>query len=240
MSMAKKTKADKKTKSTVNKVSYHYRPDNMTLQDWQIALRRQAAMKEKFVIFERDKKEYPGYYTVINPTSGNEYNVVYRGHQSPWNYCSCMDFKTSQLGTCKHLEGVKLWIREKRRKVCRVTPPYSSVYLSYQGERKVCLRIGTDNEEEFRKLASPYFTPDGVMRPAAIDSITEFLRAAIRLNNTFRWYPDALGFILEQRDLRRRSQLLPDYASDTALDTLLKTKLYPYQKEGIRFAFRES
>ena len=120
MSMAKKTKADKKTKSTVNKVSYHYRPDNMTLQDWQIALRRQAAMKEKFVISERDKKEYPGYYTVINPTSGNEYNVVYRGHQSPWNYCSCMDFKASQLGTCKHLEGVKLWIREKRRKVCRV------------------------------------------------------------------------------------------------------------------------
>ena len=95
--MAKKTKADKKTKSTVNKVSYHYRPDNMTLQDWQIALRRQAAMKEKFVISERDKKEYPGYYTVINPTSGNEYNVVYRGHQSPWNYCSCMDFKASQL-----------------------------------------------------------------------------------------------------------------------------------------------
>ena len=91
--MAKKTKADKKTKSTVNKVSYHYRPDNMTLQDWQIALRRQAAMKEKFVISERDKKEYPGYYTVINPTSGNEYNVVYRGHQSPWNYCSCMDFQ---------------------------------------------------------------------------------------------------------------------------------------------------
>ena len=107
----------------------------------------------------------------------------------PWNYCSCMDFKASQLGTCKHLEGVKPWIREKRRKVCRVTPPYSSVYLSYQESVKFGLRIGTDNEEEFRKLASPYFTPDGVMRPAAIDSITEFLRAATRLNNTFRWYP---------------------------------------------------
>ena len=77
--MAKKTKADKKAKTTVNKVSYHYRPDNMTLQDWQIALRKQAAMKEKFVISERDRKEYPGYYTVINPASGNEYNVVYRG-----------------------------------------------------------------------------------------------------------------------------------------------------------------
>ncbi len=125
--------------------------------------------------------EYPGYFTVINPASGNEYNVVYRGHKSPWNYCSCMDFKVSQLGTCKHLEGVKLWIREKRR--------------------KVCLRIGTDNEEEFRKLASPYFSPDGVMRPAAVDSYAKFgdsnknepteaqsdLRQAIQLNPGNIW-----------------------------------------------------
>ncbi|MDR2968951.1 MAG: DEAD/DEAH box helicase [Tannerellaceae bacterium] len=237
----KKTKTSKKAKEAKEaaaKVSYHYRPDNMTLQDWQIALRRQAAIKEKFVISEKGKKEYPGYYTVINPTSNREYKVVYRGNASPWNYCACMDFKSSQLGTCKHLEGVKLWIKEKRRRVCRTAPPYSSVYLSYQGERKVCLRIGTDNEEEFNELASSYFTPDGVMRPDAIDSITEFIQVATRLNDTFRCYPDALEFIVEQRDLRRRSQLLSDYASDEVLDTLLKTKLYPYQKEGIRFAFR--
>ena len=236
--MAKKNKTANKTKDSTNKVSYHYKPDNLTLQEWQIALRKQAAKKEMFAISEKDRKDFPGYYNVINPVTGNEYKVVYRGQDSSWNYCSCMDFKTSQLGTCKHLEAVKLWIEENHRKVCRTVPPYSSVYLSYQGERKVCLRIGTDNEEEFRRLAAPYFTPDGVMRPEAMDSITDFFREAVRLNNTFRWYPDALGFILEQRDLRRRSQLLSDYASDTALDNLLKTKLYPYQKEGIRFAFR--
>lgn len=236
--MAKKNKTVKKTKESINKVSYHYKPDNLTLQEWQIALRRQAAVKEQFAISEKDRKEYPGYYHVINPVTGNEYKVVYRGQDSSWNYCSCMDFKTSQLGTCKHLEAVKLWIEENHRKVCREIPPYTSVYLSYLGERKVCLRIGTDNEEEFRQLAAPYFTYDGVMRPEAMDSVTEFFREAVRLNNTFRWYPDALNFILEQRDLRRREQLVSDYASDTALDKLLKTKLYPYQKEGIRFAFR--
>lgn len=236
--MAKKNKTAKSAKESINKVSYHYRPDNMTLQEWQIALRRQAAMKEKFAISEHNRKEYPGYYNVVNSVTRNEYRVVYRGQDSPWNYCSCMDFKTSQLGSCKHLEAVKLWIEDNHRKVCRDIPPYTSVYLSYQGERKVCLRIGTDNQEEFRRLAAPYFTPDGVMRPEALDSVTEFFRDAVRLNNTFRWYPDALGFILEQRDQRRRVQLLPEYASDTALDKLLKTKLYPYQKEGIRFAFR--
>lgn len=237
MDMAKKNKTVKKAKDSINKVSYHYKPDNLTLQEWQVALRRQAAVKEQFAISEKDRKEYPGYYNVINPVTGNEYKVVYRGQDSSWNYCSCMDFKTSQLGTCKHLEAVKLWIEENHRKVCQEIPPYTSVYLSYQGERKVCLRIGTDNEEEFRQLAVPYFTPDGVMRPEALNSVTEFFRDAVRLNNTFRWYPDALNFILEQRDLRRRGQLVPDYASDTALDKLLKTKLYPYQKEGIRFAF---
>lgn len=233
-----KTKADKKVKETTPRVSHHFKPENMTLQAWQIALRQQAAMKELFAISEKDRKEFPGYYTVKNPLSHRDYNVVFRGDDSPWNYCSCMDFKTSQLGTCKHLEGVKLWIKDKKKRISQSAPPYTSVYLSYQGERKVCLRIGTDNKEEFRKLASPYFTPDGVMRPEAIDSITTFLREATQLNNTFRWYPDALGFILEQRDLRRRVQLLPDYASDSALDALLKAKLYPYQKEGIRFAFR--
>lgn len=235
--MAKKNKTVKKAKDSINKVSYHYKPDNLTLQEWQVALRRQAAVKEQFAISEKDRKEYPGYYNVINPVTGNDYKVVYRGQDSSWNYCSCMDFKTSQLGTCKHLEAVKLWIEENHRKVCQEIPPYTSVYLSYQGERKVCLRIGTDNEEEFRQLAVSYFTPDGVMRPEALNSVTEFFRDAVRLNNTFRWYPDALNFILEQRDLRRRGQLVSDYASDTALDKLLKTKLYPYQKEGIRFAF---
>lgn len=231
-------KSANKKKESVAKVSYHYKPDRLTLQEWQIALRRQTAMKENFAISETDMREYPGYYTVISPVSRNEYRVVYRGDGSPWNYCSCMDFKTSQLGTCKHLEAVNLWIEANHRKVYRNAPPYTSVYLSYKGERKVCIRIGPDNEAEFRKLAEPYFTSDGVLRPEAMNSFSDFLRDATRLNNTFRWYPDALGFILEKRDLRRREQLLSDYASDAALDSLLKTKLYPYQKEGIRFAFR--
>lgn len=236
--MVKKSKTGKKTTAAESKVSYHYKPDKLTLEEWQIALRRQAAAKEQFAISEMNRKEYPGYYKVVNPISHNEYRVVYRGKGSPWNYCSCMDFKTNQLGTCKHLEAVELWLEENRRRVCRTIPPYTSVYLSYKGERRVCLRIGTDNADEFRQLAKPYFTPDGVLRPEALETVTDFLRDAVRLNDTFRWYSDALAFILEKRDAKRRLHLLSDIASDVSLDALLKVKFYPYQKEGIRFAFR--
>ena len=225
-------------KKVAPKVSYHYKPDNLTLEQWQIALRRQAAEKESFGIQEMNAKEYPGYYVVNNPVSQNVYRVVYRGAFSAWNYCSCMDFKTSQLGTCKHIEAVKLWLEKNHKRVCTDTPAYTSVYLSYRRGRKVRLRIGTDNAEEFRKLAVPYFTPEGIMRPEALDYITDFFRDAIRLNDTFRWYDDVMDFILEQRDRRKREQFLAEPQADTMIDSLLKVRLFPYQKEGIRFAYR--
>ena len=225
-------------KKAAPKVSYHYKPDNLTLEQWQIALRRQAAEKETFGIREMNAKEYPGYYIVNNPVSQNVYRVVYRGAFSAWNYCSCMDFKTSQLGTCKHIEAVKLWLEKHHKRVCTDIPAYTSVYLSYRRGRKIRLRIGTDNAEEFRKLAAPYFTPEGVMRPEALDYITDFFRDAIRLNDTFRWYDDAMDFILEQRDKRKREQFLSESNADILIDSLLKIRLFPYQKEGVRFAYR--
>ena len=231
-----KTGGKAKTDKQTQKVSYYYKPDNMTLEQWQIALRRQVAAKETFTITEQGMKDYPGYYTVKNYVSRNEYTVVYRGEGSEWNYCSCMDFKTSQLGTCKHIEAVKLWIEAHHKRVCREIPSYTSMYLSYKGERQVRLRIGTDHAEEFRQLAAPYFTPAGVLRPDAMGSIMEFLREAIRLDNTFRWYPDAFSFIVEKRDNLYRQQLVKSL-SEKSLDTLLKVPLYPYQKEGVRFAF---
>lgn len=228
---------DKSKKKNV-KVSYHYKPDNLTSSQWQIALRKQTAEKENYGIAELNPDEYPGYYQVINPLSKNEYKVVYRGEDSPWNFCSCMDFKASRLGTCKHLEAVKLWIEKHHKKVYRGTPPYTSVYLSYKDERKVCLRIGSEHTDEFKKLAKPYFTEEGEMRSDTLFHITDFLREAMRVDNTFRWYPDALDFILEQRDKIYRSKTCEEASFSNQVDTALKTKLFPYQKEGIRFAFK--
>ena len=222
----------------MKKISYYTKPEDMTLEQWQIALRVQTAQKEAFDIEEDSSKDQPGYYKVNNWTNNSQYKVVFRGENSQWNYCSCMDFRSSRLGTCKHLEAVKLWIKNNNKKVCRKKPAYTSVYLSYRGERKVCLRIGTDNAEEFRLLAKPYFYDDGTMRPEAIDTIIEFLAKAKLVNDTFRYYKDAILFIIEQRDRKRRENLLSKSDTEEIIDNILKTKLYTYQKEGIRFAFR--
>ena len=98
------TKKVRKTKKKV-KISHIVKPEKMSLEEWQIKLRKQVTDIEHFNISCVDDDLFPGEYIVRNPEKNNEYKVVYRGANSEWNYCSCMDFKTSRLGTCKHIEA---------------------------------------------------------------------------------------------------------------------------------------
>lgn len=229
------TKKVRKTKKKV-KISHIVKPEKMSLEEWQIKLRKQVTDIEHFNISCVDDDLFPGEYIVRNPEKSNEYKVVYRGANSEWNYCSCMDFKTSRLGTCKHIEAVKKWFGGKKGvHVHRELPPYTSVYLSYRDERCVKIRIGSDNKEAYEQLAKDYFDENHVLKKSAYASIGSFLKQARQISDTFRCYKDAIDFIIDIREKAKRENIVKTY-DDEKLDNLLKVNLYPYQKEGIRFA----
>ena len=236
---------DKRKRKTTGKkkakVSHIIKPDNLSMEEWQVKLRRQIAEPAKLRIRCVDDELCPGEYFVVNPMTANEYKVVYRGANSEWNYCSCWDFKTSRLGTCKHIEAVKKWLgTRKEYRVHREIPPYTSVYLSYRGERCVKIRIGADNKEEYEKLARDYFDEDSVLKESAFYTFGDFLNQAKRISDTFRCYKDAADFILDfraRKARKARKDIVATYG-DEELDALLNANLYPYQKEGIRFAAR--
>jgi len=230
----------KNSKKTLPKVSLLQRPEGMGLEDWQIALRKQAAQKESLSIEPVDKKLSPGDYNVRNPQTGYIYKVAFRGIDSPWNYCSCPDFKTNQLGTCKHIEAVQLHLGKQRKIPAKeLIPPYTSVYLSYRGERDVRIRIGSDNREAFTKLASRYFNEEGMLEESNFSRFYDFLQEAKQIDDTFRCYDDALDFIIEKRATLYRNQVLDNTYPDGKLSGLLRARLYPYQEEGILFAVRK-
>lgn len=241
-----KTRKGKSQLVRIPKISWAMKPDGMEIKEWQRALRKQVAGEEMMAVAAVDEKNLPGEYEVKNPLKKQTYKVVYRGEESPWNYCSCLDFKTSRLGTCKHLEKVKLWIAEQqsvsgrkvalRPKVHKELPVYTSVYLSYTEGRQVRIRIGSDYRDKFERLARHYFDADSVMFPLAFDDYNKLLTEGKKIDPSFRFYQDAIDFILEQRERKYREQLIAKY-TDEKLDMLLTTTLYPYQKEGIRFAF---
>ena len=233
------TKTQEKQSQTEKKkpearLSNVVKPDNMSLEEWQRTLRRQAAEREMLNVQAVDATLCPGEYRVINPKSREEYKVVFRAENSTWNYCSCMDFKTSQLGTCKHLEAVKLKLNGHPHVVN--TPSYSSVYLSYRNGRKVSLRIGSNHREEMEQLAKQYFDSHSHLRDEAFPIFDQFLSAAAHFDSDFRCYQDAIDFVVDRRENIRRCKLVEEKYNNEQLDILLNTQLYPYQKEGIRFA----
>lgn len=208
----------------------------MTPEKWQIALRKQAAANQMLGVTPVDEEYAPGEYRVENSQSRGVYKVVYRGAYSPWNYCSCYDYKTSGLGTCKHIEAVKMWLPKHHRfRVHTEVPAYTSVYVDYHSDRQVKIRIGSENCDEFRRLAADYFDNDCVMLPDAPAHFFTFLKEARAISDSFRCYDDALDRVMAMRDVERRQKVLP-LLTDEYLDKLLTAPLFPYQRQGVRFA----
>ena len=110
-------------KEKEKRLSNAVKPEGMDAAEWQRALRRQFAAREVLSISPNGEESAYGVFDVRNPKSKNWYKVVYRGVDSRWNYCSCMDYKTNQLGTCKHIEAVRLWLENHGRKIQAVNPP---------------------------------------------------------------------------------------------------------------------
>ena len=65
--------------------------------------REERAQKEKFRLQSTDPKKPWTDYTIASAASGKTYRVALRGKQRGISYCSCPDFRTNTLGTCKHI-----------------------------------------------------------------------------------------------------------------------------------------
>lgn len=235
-------KTTKKKKANIKiQVPYNRKPENMTDKEWQTALRQQIAEKENFLITNEGNEPVYSDYSVVSPHSKNTYKVALRSKDNSYNYCSCPDYKTNQLGTCKHIEAVRLYVGKKRgiKKLMDEVPvlPYSSIYVSYAGERKVKLRIGSDNKKEFEKWYQQYFDLGYTLFPAACLHIDKLLQEASAINPSFRCYEDALDLIIDYRGKTNRIALVKNQGIKL-LEGLTGVTLFPYQQEGVLFAVK--
>ena len=145
--------SDSKVAKHPQPIPYHRKPSEMSLEDWQIALRRQFAQTKAFGIDNMGDHPVFSDFRETNPENKNSYKVSIRDNQHSMNFCSCFDFKTNQLGTCKHIEAV-IHSFSGSKKLMKIyeqphQPEYTSVYLDYRGERSVRIRIGTIKSDEF-------------------------------------------------------------------------------------------
>ncbi|HUG92371.1 MAG TPA: DEAD/DEAH box helicase [Planctomycetaceae bacterium] len=230
----------------VAKVSRTRKPDEMSLEDWQIALRRQFGREQNFDLVNTGEHPFFSTFQVTNRQSKNTYRVAIRGAGLGENFCSCPDFATNHLGTCKHVEFTLARLERrrgaKRAFSGRFQPPYSEVFLRYGAQRQIVFRAGTECPGELARLAAGYFDDEGGLLPDALARFPEFLEQAAAIEHELRCYDDALRFIAGVRDDAHRRQRIveafPDGVRSSAFEGLLKVSLYDYQREGALFAAR--
>ncbi len=231
------------------RVSRLRKPEEMSLEAWQVALRRQFGADQAFRLKNIGGEPIFSEFEVTNGQTGRTYRVAIRGEGLGVNYCSCPDYAVNTLGTCKHIEFTLAKLRRKRGAKTAFArgfqPSSSEVYLRYGAKREVVFHAGTQCPDALRRLAQRFFDADGVLRPKSIPRFHQFLTRANEdacNGHELRCYDDALEFISWARDraelIHRIDSALPDGPGDKGFDRLVKVRLYPYQRAGALFAAR--
>jgi superfamily II DNA or RNA helicase len=230
------------------KLSRTHTPADLSPVEWQRGLRRQFGREQAFGIENLTSEPFFSEFRVSNPASKSSYRVAIRGKGPGGNFCSCPDYSTSELGTCKHIEFTLAQLEKKRGAKTAFArgyqPAFSELYLRNDGRRSVHFRAGTDCPPALQEAAAALFDADrdGMLPDDRFDELEPFMAMASKSGHELRAYDDALDFIAGKRDAERRAskleQLFPQGAADPGLQALLKVPLYPYQAEGALFAAR--
>lgn len=147
-----------------------------------------------------------------------------------------MDFKTSRLGTCKHIEAISLTDNGKYARKTYPAPSHTYVYVDYPSGRKIKIHECLETSPDMKDIIHSFFDGHGEIKSLLCDP-SDFIKKARQIDETFEWEPDALSILIDERDKMRRKQIIAERYADSLFDGLLKTSLHPYQADGIRFAF---
>ncbi len=178
-------------------------------------------------------------YVTTSHNTGKTYRVSLRGLEPYQSYCSCPDFRTNGLGTCKHILHVAAKAK-KRFGSDAISQPYNRKHVSLK------LHYGEDFGLRFnvpyRKNSAIEEIVGDLVESSTTDA-ADVIRRIEALENSGREltiYPDAEDFIQRQLttvEMRKRcAEIRRDPANHPLRTELLNATLLPYQLDGIAFA----
>lgn len=219
--------------------------DDEALTLYAITQREKRAKDERMKIESHDPGTPWADYTILNYQSGKTYHSALRSFEPGDAYCSCQDFKTNLLGTCKHLIKLQAHIRRKFKKAALETPHIQQEFalaLAYSNELAPrLLRPATADIP--KKLSSKLRAYDALTNkdaPEMVRRLLDLVRELEATDNPVRIYPDAERWIegqLIRSNLEIKTALIRENPEGHPLcNQLLNAELLPYQLDGIAFA----
>ncbi len=172
----------------------------------------------------------------------SSYQVQIRSLTRRANHCTCPDFATNQLGTCKHIEAVlhRVGKRKDFAQIKHQPPSMPYVYLDWESDDAPRIRLhrGTEIAVHLGSLLSESFDAGGAFSGRLPEDFLRFAELADGDENLLIG-DDALGFARRladdaARELRAREIGERIRSSGGRLPDI-RARLYPYQVEGVAF-----
>jgi hypothetical protein len=210
------------------------------LREEQIDLRRQRARAGHFQIENAGKNRVFSDFRVTNPETGGQYIVAVRGFEVGDNTCTCPDFKSNTLGTCKHVEAVLDHLKDDlpahlQKKKAPVTRP--EIYLHYGEQLRVGIHLPSRHSDQLARLAAAYFDDKGLWNGRG--KFRDLIRDVEAIPEDVTFFSDAMDFAdreIERADmLAREKEWLAELYSGRLDLALVRTPLYDFQMEGALF-----
>jgi superfamily II DNA or RNA helicase len=209
----------------------------------QIERRRERAREEILKI--ANKGSHPIFSQFeVKSVSGRAYRVEIRSLDEMQNSCTCPDYKTNLIGTCKHIEGVLIYLRveyeKDLEKLSKERPRGTQIYLHYAEAVTVRVGLPLPDSEPVKELLTRYFDPSGMLVGAplqvlpvlfgTIESLPAKARTLVSVAETVR---EHLALLQDREAVAQQKEWFLDQVKrGTRSFDVLSTKLYPYQQEG--------
>ncbi len=201
--------------------------------------RQERARTERMQVQSGDKDQPWTDYVVTSTLSGKTYRIALRGLESGQAFCTCPDFRTNTLGTCKHVMKVTQTVRRRfdAAQLKRTFRPKGiAVFVNYGEELSLRWELPSRLPDDAAEVI-------GSQADQPIDNVGKLVQRIAKLEqlgHAVTIYPDAEDLIQrrlhEARLTARVAEIRRDPASHPLRETLLKAKLLPYQLDGIAFA----
>jgi SNF2 family DNA or RNA helicase len=202
-----------------------------TSDEDEINVRKKRALKEEFDIRNESKEKVFSNFKVKN------YLVELRSLDEDTNSCSCADFATNRLGTCKHIEAVKLQFKDSSDKNKKV-----EIYVDTKKEKVViAFPKGMRKTSIFKEVLEPFFSTNHellsqphIAFPSLqreIEKLDTAHKKRIRVSKFIQTFIDRINIDLQKQE--NKKSFLADYQNGKRSFEFLKLPLLEYQKEGV-------
>lgn len=203
-------------------------------------MRVQRGSLELFDVRPHPATKVYGRYDVGSPSS-RRYEVEIRALDGWQNSCSCPEFDTNGLGTCKHIEAALHWCRERSfaavRRATRSGPPSSFLYLATDPEPHVRLRLAESATSAERRTMARWCDAEGKLKQPVTECWSTFEQDVLAVG--FVVAPEVARFaqrMLENEQRARRQRTVEASVCGAGSDQPgFRARLYPYQVAGVAF-----